>query len=114
MRQTGQEPWQRSARQTCCLSRNYGGATTRYAIGFDLAVSLRPVEIVRGNGHPDPRSDWVVQWEETDDGPVRTYDPDDVWIFGGEWNPLKYVSAKGGDTHEAAFGRWRSPRSRPS
>lgn len=84
------------------LWRNYGGATTPYAIGLDLAVSLRPVEVVRGSRHPDPPNDWVVEWEETNDGPVRTYDPDDVWIFGGEWNSVKYVSAKGGDTHETA------------
>lgn len=80
------------------LWRNYGGTTTPYAIGLDPGVRLRPVEAVSGMHHPRPPADWEVDRDE--DGSI-IYDPDEVWIFGGRWRPVRYVNARGDETHEA-------------
>jgi hypothetical protein len=86
------------------LWRNYGGATTPYSIGFDRSIALRPVENAEGRRHPRPPADWGSEgWEETDDGPVRAFDPDAVWIYGGSWNDVVYVDRRGSKSHEEAI-----------
>lgn len=86
------------------LWRNYGGATTPYAIGLDRSVLLRPLEVVEGRRHPRPPEGWdSVGWEESADGPVRIYDPDEVWVFGGQWNDVMYVNRKGTQSHEQSL-----------
>lgn len=82
------------------LWRNYGGATTPYAIGLDLRVQLRPVEAVAGSQHPRPPAHWEIERDK--DGSI-IYDPDEVWIFGGRWRPVRYVNARGDETHEATI-----------
>lgn len=86
------------------LWRNYGGSTTPYAIGLDRTIPLRPLEAVEGRRHPRPPENWDSEgWEEGTDGPLRAYDPDHEWVFGGQWNDVVYVDRRGAQSHEQSL-----------
>lgn len=76
------------------LWRNYGVAATAYALAFDRSVKLAPVELRCGDCHPSPPPGYYEDAEEEIDGQlVRLYDPDQVFVEGGEWRNVDYISS---------------------
>ncbi|TFD08215.1 hypothetical protein [Cryobacterium sp. TMT1-66-1] len=83
------------------LWRGYGTGQVAYAVGLDRARRLVPREQIPGDEHPCPPPGYRDgEVEEIDDRPVRLYDSDSVFVFGGEWKDVKYVSTTGTPDHE--------------
>ncbi|CAH0165130.1 hypothetical protein [Microbacterium sp. Bi128] len=89
-----------TSRDLLTLWRSYGAGAS-YAIGFDAAVKLHPIEHIAGEAHPSPPPGFYEDaYDEIDGRPVRLYDPDGVGVFGGSWRTVAYVDPKGEKSHE--------------
>ncbi|TFB71524.1 hypothetical protein E3O06_11810 [Cryobacterium glaciale] len=83
------------------LWRGYGAGQVAYAVGLDRARTLVPREQIPGDEHPCPPPGYRDgEIEEIDDRLIRLYDSDSVFVFGGEWKDVKYVSTTGTPDHE--------------
>ncbi|SIS19795.1 hypothetical protein SAMN05880568_3487 [Microbacterium sp. RURRCA19A] len=89
-----------TSRDLLTLWRSYGAGAS-YAIGFDAAVKLHPIEHIAGEANPSPPPGFYDDaYEEIDGRPVRLYNPDGVGVFGGSWRTVAYVDPKGEKSHE--------------
>ncbi|WP_369746492.1 hypothetical protein [Paenarthrobacter sp. AMU7] len=72
--------------------RYYGRHQVSFAVGLDRSESLVPLARLEEDEHPNPPAgygDDAIEYDE-EGIPFRTYDPDDVFIEGGEWKSVVY------------------------
>lgn len=83
-----------TSRDLLTLWRSYGAGAS-YAIGFDSAIKLHPIEHVAGEAHPSPPPGFYDDaYEEIDGRTERLYDPDGVGVLGGSWRTVTTLTRR--------------------
>lgn len=78
------------------LWRSYGqGTEAEYALRFDTSVELTPVAQSPAESHPAPPPGWEreILGEDDEGHPMWGEDPDEPYIWGGDWGKVRYLSA---------------------
>jgi hypothetical protein len=95
------------------LWRSYGVEQVAYSIGFDRSVKLSPREHNDADSHPEPPPGYADdEWDEVDGEPVRLYDSDAVYSFGGTWRDVDYIERGGTPAHTSRIREFIERRER--
>ncbi|GGJ21457.1 hypothetical protein [Paenarthrobacter histidinolovorans] len=72
--------------------RYYGRHQVSFAVGLDRNESLVPLARLKGEEHPNPPAGYEDDAFDYDEegNRFRVYDPDGVFIEGGDWKPVVY------------------------